>query len=123
MSTTLWMGQWSSLEELAKDFEINPEDHADYDIFVGYYSYEDYSGDSYVLARHIPTGELRVNTAGHCSCYGLEGTWSPEKTLASVELKGFDSKYKSMPFKASYKGEEVFVEALRKLLTELAAQE
>ena len=48
------------------------------EILLAYYSYEDYSGTAFVLYRKF--GELFEVNGGHCSCYGLEGQWEPEKT-------------------------------------------
>lgn len=40
-----------------------------------FYEYEDYSGRSMIVFKH--KNKWWVNEAGHCSCYGLEGTWKP----------------------------------------------
>ena len=42
------------------------------------YTYEDYSGDAFVL--YWKDGQLYEVNGGHCSCYGLEGQWDPEVT-------------------------------------------
>ena len=49
----------------------------DYEIIVAVYSYEDYDGSAYVLARK--DGKLFEVEGGHCSCYGLEGQWKPSE--------------------------------------------
>ena len=54
------------------------------------YSYEDYSGDSIVV--YYDAGQYWLETGGHCSCYGLEGTWGP----------------------TSYDTKELFIECLKK---------
>lgn len=53
----------------------------DYEILVAVYSYENYEGSAYVLAKK--DGNLFEVEGGHCSCYGLEGQWKP--TEVSVE--------------------------------------
>lgn len=44
-------------------------------VLVANYTYEDYSGDAYVLFER--EGQLFEVHGGHCSCYGLEGQWEP----------------------------------------------
>lgn len=50
------------------------------------YTYENYSGSSFVLFV-AEDGRLYENHGSHCSCYGLEGQWSPEETSVE-ELEG-----------------------------------
>lgn len=47
------------------------------------YTYEDYSGSSYVL--YWKDGQFYEVYGSHCSCYGLEDQWDPEPTTL-VEL-------------------------------------
>lgn len=47
-------------------------------IVLAYYLYEDYSGEAFVL--FIKGRTLYEVNASHCSCYGLEDQWKPEKT-------------------------------------------
>lgn len=49
-----------------------------------YYSYANYSGDAWVLFEQ--DGELWEVSGSHCSCYGLEGQWCPEK-VCLLELE------------------------------------
>lgn len=50
-------------------------------ILFATYSYQDYSGDAFVLFER--DGKLFEVNGSHCSCYGLEGQFEPEET--SVE--------------------------------------
>lgn len=52
-----------------------------FDVLVAYESVGDYGCDSasWFLLRDKRTGTLYENHAGHCSCYGFEGQWSPEE--------------------------------------------
>jgi len=52
------------------------------EILLAYYDYEDYSGSAFVLFRK--DGKLFEVNGGHCSCYGLEGQWTPEETTAEA---------------------------------------
>jgi len=42
------------------------------------YTFEDYSGDAYVLGYDKQKKQFFEVHGGHCSCYGLEGQWEPE---------------------------------------------
>ena len=53
-------------------------------ILLAHYEYENYEGYSYVLFYDKSNGGLYEVTGSHCSCYGLEGQWSPEET--SIEI-------------------------------------
>jgi hypothetical protein len=48
------------------------------EVILASYGYGNYCGDAFVLFRK--GGKLYEVNAGHCSCYGLEGQWSPEET-------------------------------------------
>lgn len=47
-------------------------------VLLASYAYENYEGDAFVLFRR--DGKLYEVNGSHCSCYGLEGQWSPEET-------------------------------------------
>ena len=47
------------------------------------YTYEDYSGSSYVL--YCKDGKYYEVHGSHCSCFGLEDQWEPEE-VTIVEL-------------------------------------
>lgn len=58
-------------------------------IFAGY-TYEDYSGDAFVVYRD--GRKFYTVEGGHCSCYGLEGQWDPipytlKQLIASFEKR------------------------------------
>lgn len=74
------------------------------DILLSYYEYIDYSGDAFVLFKK--DGELYEVNGGHCSCFGLEGQWEPEKTSIEAlrsRMKdgtlGYDTYYKRSTFR------------------------
>lgn len=50
----------------------------DAEVLFAWYTYEDYSGRAFVLFERA--GVLYENHGRHCSCYRLEGQWSPEPT-------------------------------------------
>lgn len=79
--------------EMLSDFGIGPEALAGAKVLVASYTYEDYTGDAYVLFER--GGKLWEVHGSHCSCYGLSqqdyeytpGTqWEPEETTAEAIL-------------------------------------
>lgn len=89
--TAIYMGDWSSEQEMLNDFKIPDTDG--YEVLFASYTYEDYSGSAYVLLRK--DGKYYEVHGGHCSCYGLSETnymgststqWEPEETdLESIK--------------------------------------
>lgn len=73
---SIFKGDWKDVKDLMEDFEILEEDLEGYKILLAIYTYESYDGTAVVLLDK--GGELYYNTAGHCSCYGLEGQFEPE---------------------------------------------
>lgn len=83
----MYLHDWSEKRDLVRDFtgfyhdnEIDKAvpayDHVD--VLLASYSYENYSGDAFVLYRDTRDGKLYEVHGSHCSCYGLEGQWEPE---------------------------------------------
>lgn len=62
-------------DDIKKEYEMNDEKPEE--VLFAYYSYESYSGDSFVLYRNAD--KYYINEGSHCSCYGLEGQWTPEE--------------------------------------------
>jgi len=73
-----WEGGSFGEPALLSDFDIEKAALDGAEIIVASYTYEDYSGDAYVLFRK--DGKLFEVHGSHCSCYGLEGQWVPEET-------------------------------------------
>lgn len=60
------------------------------------YDYGNWEGYSLVIYKH--KGKWWVNEAGHCSCYGLEGSWSPTPhTKADIEKMYIKNSYYDDP--------------------------
>lgn len=77
-------------ETVADWFGIGVDELAKIKFIYGYYSYEDYSGEAFVLFEK--GGKLYEVNGSHCSCYGLEGQWQPEETLiAAIEKRLVDA--------------------------------
>lgn len=83
----MYLYDWSEskLEGMCQDFQIDTSVLDGCDVLLAAYTYEDYSGDAFVLFRK--DGILFEVNGGHCSCYGLEGQWEPEETTTECLLK------------------------------------
>ena len=77
-------------------FDYGAEPSADFpppsSIIVASYGGGSYEGDAFVLFRK--DGKLYEATGSHCSCFGLEGQWSPEETtVRALKMRDFDNAY------------------------------
>jgi hypothetical protein len=68
-------------EDLARQFNIDLKELDGATIIFALYEQPSYEG--YALVLFERDGKLYEVNGSHCSCYGLEGQWSPEET--SVE--------------------------------------
>jgi len=89
---------WGSIEDIMKDFE---EVGLAVNVLFASYGYENYEGDAFVLFEK--DGELFEVNGSHCSCYGLEGQWSPEETTIKALAHRLNDGYFG---KSSYCGNE-----------------
>lgn len=85
---------WESADDLQKDFlgygEFDKGERlegfpADEEILFASYEQGGYEGDSLVLFQR--DGKFYYNSASHCSCYGLEGQWSPDEVIPAQLVK------------------------------------
>lgn len=102
----VFLHNFSSVEEVFKEFQVDGlrtyyyrdgEDEAlepqrlealkkKYHILFADYTYEDYSGDVYVLGYDKETEQFFEVHGGHCSCYGIENQFLPEYcTVAELQ--------------------------------------
>ncbi len=72
-----WLEKKQQMDEALKKY-------ADVNILFASYGTDNYSGDAWVLFEK--DGQLFEANGSHCSCYGLEGQWSPEPVVLE-ELK------------------------------------
>lgn len=89
MGTRVYFENFSSVDSIAGAYAgdgISKQDIVkvldDAKIWVAWYGYGDYCGNSFVL--YEVNGTLYEVNGSHCSCYGLEGQWKPEKTSWKV---------------------------------------
>jgi len=74
-------GDFSSRGEVEDRFEdLGCLDGAD--VVVGTYDWGNWEGYAWLCFRRA--GRWYVVSAGHCSCNGLEGMWSPEETTLAL---------------------------------------
>ena len=84
MSVFLHDWEKSGLQGMMEDFEIKPDALQGAEVLVATYTYEDYSGDAFVLLKR--GDDLFEVNGSHCSCYGLEGQWDMEPTTKEAVL-------------------------------------
>jgi hypothetical protein len=73
----VFVDRFGSVEDVCDQFNIGQDELKDALVYAAVYSYEDYSGSAFVLFEK--DGKLFSVSGGHCSCYGLEGQWTPEE--------------------------------------------
>jgi hypothetical protein len=70
-----------------------------YKILYADYTYEDYSGDAYVLGYDTEEKKFFEVHGSHCSCYGLEDQWDVEhcdvKELQEILTRRFVDEFNS----------------------------
>lgn len=69
-------------KSISREFDISISELDDIHFLYAYYSYEDYSGNAYLL--FIKDDKIYEIDAGHCSCYGLEDQFNPEEVPIEV---------------------------------------
>lgn len=70
-NVAVWVEKKAKMKAAIEEWQEN-------NILFATYTYENYSGDAWVLFEK--GGELYEVNGGHCSCHGLEGQFEPEKT-------------------------------------------
>lgn len=83
---SIFAGSFGSTDDVFYQFEVEVNDQEGIEIIYANYNNEGYEGDAFVLFRR--GGKLFESNGEHCSCYGLEGQWSPEETsLEALRLR------------------------------------
>lgn len=70
-------------EHIVQSYEAKPEDLKGVKFLIAYESVGSWGYDSSAFFLFEKGGKLFEVHASHCSCYGFEGQWKPEKTSLS----------------------------------------
>ncbi len=81
---------FDDLSDLKNKYAIYDEDLNDCNVIFALYECGSYDGSSMVVFEK--GSKLYLVEAGHCSCYGLEGQWSPVEVTKESLLKEADAK-------------------------------
>lgn len=73
-----FFGDFSCSDDIVNEFNITDQDLEGVRILIADYNFEGYEGSAFVLFEK--DGSYYEVHGDHCSCYGLEGQWEPEKT-------------------------------------------
>ena len=82
----MFLNDWSDsgFDGMCSDFRIDGGALEGATILLASYTYENYTGDAFVLFER--DGKLFEVNGSHCSCYGLEDQWEPEETTKEALL-------------------------------------
>jgi hypothetical protein len=80
--------QFNEAEDIRREFQIGEDELKDAVIYAAVYRYECYEGSAFVLFEK--DGKLFSVHGSHCSCYGLEGQWTPEEETWAAILHWLD---------------------------------
>jgi len=98
MGNTIFIGdEWETRDDVIQSFAPSFKDHPnpvqsmddyyskwkDIKLLFCVYTFEGYNADAFVLFKDS-AGDLYEVNAAHCSCYGLEGQFEPEKTTVEA---------------------------------------
>lgn len=84
----MYQGNFTDKADLVNNFQISENEIENCRILFAAYNNEDYEG--YALVIFAKEGKLYEVNGSHCSCYGLEGQWSPEETsLDALKMRTY----------------------------------
>ncbi len=89
MSVNAFLNNFDCQRDVESNYSLEEGTLDGCQFIVADYTYENYSGSSFVLYVGND-GKLYENHGSHCSCYGLEGQWSPEETNVEELLQRLD---------------------------------
>ncbi len=78
-------GDFSVRNDIIQNFQLEPNSLDGMFFIQASYDICGYDGNADIL--YVQNGKLFEVHGGHCSCYGLEGQWSPEETFPEAALK------------------------------------
>lgn len=75
-------------EDVEREFAVSLDHKENFRVLFAVYTQQYYEGDAFVLFEE--NGDLFEVHGSHCSCYGLEDQWDPEKTSVEALLHRLD---------------------------------
>lgn len=81
----MFYNNFSDVEDIISNYGIKDTELLGATIIYADYTYEEYTGSSYVL--FWKDGKYYEVYGSHCSCYGLEDQWDPEEITISELMK------------------------------------
>lgn len=81
--TEMFYNDFEDVDDVVRNYGQKAQELHEGIVIHADYTYEDYSGSSYVL--YWKDGKFYEVYGSHCSCFGLEDQWDPEETTL-VEL-------------------------------------
>lgn len=89
----VFFGSWNSVEDLCRDFSIEADELAPYEIlFAEFDLYDDYNGRAYVV--FAMDCQLFSIIGWYCSRKILNGQWTPEPTSIEHVRREIDRRYR-----------------------------
>ncbi len=79
-----YYSSWDNPADILASFEAPAEALDGAEVLFAAYEGGSYEGDALVIYRK--DGKLYEVGGGHCSCYGLEGQWSPDEIVPAQLL-------------------------------------
>uniref|UniRef100_A0AB39CCS6 Integrase n=1 Tax=Pseudomonas phage RVTF4 TaxID=3236931 RepID=A0AB39CCS6_9VIRU len=87
--TKMFYNDFSDVSDVISNYRGNAANDLDgAHVIHADYTYEDYSGSSYVL--YYKDGKYFEVHGSHCSCYGLEDQWEPEEVTITQLMEMVD---------------------------------
>jgi hypothetical protein len=84
MTPQVYFDDFENWDAVVSSFDPGVPAHVE-DVIFALYEREGYEGTAYVI--YYDQGKYYLNYGSHCSCYGLEGQWSPDEYASAEELK------------------------------------
>ena len=83
MTMKIYFDDFANEEDMIYNFQIQSQDLVGVEMVYACYN-GGYDGEAHVIFRK--DGKLYEVNGSHCSCYGLEGQWTPEETTLAALL-------------------------------------
>ena len=118
----MYLHDWEDTgkDGMLKDFGITEKELDGAEVLLATYTYQDYSGDAFVVFKR--DGKLYEVVGSHCSCYGLseqdycddasETQWQPEET----SIDALKQRLNKGRLGQDYYGKSIFKNEMRTVL-------